>query len=90
MLINLINTSLNTLTNYLFIIVGALHRLRIIVLFARIVALTRVCHALSRALFCMYRACRSHALPHVVCVRCHGTITCVVRRLHVVINCFRL
>ena len=72
MLINLINTSLNTLTNYLFIIVGALHRLRIIVLFARIVALTRACRALSCALFRMCHACHSHALSHAFRV-CRAT-----------------
>ena len=39
-------------------------------LFARIVALTRACRALSCALF---RVCHSHALLHVVCVHhmCH-------------------
>jgi hypothetical protein len=75
--------------NYLFV-VRVRHRLRVMVLSTRIVALTRACHALSRALFCVYRACRSHALSHVVCVRCHVTITCVTRRLRVIINSLSL
>jgi hypothetical protein len=47
-------------------------------------------HARSRVgscvLFCVFRACRSHALSHVVCVRRRVTITCVARRLRMKIN----
>jgi hypothetical protein len=70
--------------------ISIVRRLRVIVPFARIVALTRVCRALSCALFCVCRACYSRALLHVVCVRRRVTITCVARRLRVIINCFSL
>jgi hypothetical protein len=47
MLTNSINTSLNFLINYLFVVVRAWHRLRVIVLFAR----SRVGSRVSRVLF---------------------------------------
>jgi hypothetical protein len=57
-------------------------RLRVIVLFARIVALTRVCRAPSCELF---------RVPSMHCfIQCHVSTTCVTRRLRVIINCFRL
>jgi hypothetical protein len=51
----LINTSLNTFI-YLFVVVRARHRLRVIVLFAHVVMLTRTCRALSCMLFRMLSA----------------------------------
>jgi hypothetical protein len=69
MLINLITTSLNTFNNYLFVIVRARHRLRVIVLFARVVALTRAC----RAPRTRYFACRPRAVSY--------SVACVTRRV---------
>jgi hypothetical protein len=50
MLIDSVNTSLNTFI-YSFVVVRTLHRLRVSVLFARVVALTRAYHARLCALF---------------------------------------
>ena len=71
------------LINYLFVVVCARHRLRVIVLFARVVALTHVCRALSCALsrasvVCAIRMCRGALFAYVV------------RRLRVIINYFCL
>jgi hypothetical protein len=57
----------------------------VIVLFACIVMLTRVFRALSCALFCVCRTCRSHVLSHVVCVRrvCHLHVSFASSRVRV-------
>jgi hypothetical protein len=53
------------LINYLFVVVCARHRLRVIVLFARVVALTHVCRALLCALSRVPQDCFAHV---VVCL----------------------
>jgi hypothetical protein len=79
MLINLINTSLNTLINYLFVVVRARHRLHVIVLFARSRVDSRVSRAVVRIVSraaVLFRSCRrvsfaSVALPFArVVARC--------------------
>jgi hypothetical protein len=80
MLINLINTSLNTLTNCLFVVVGALHRLRVIVLFAR-------CHArcfasrpraVSYNVVCHHMSCACvTCATYICCSPCHALLACV-------------
>jgi hypothetical protein len=68
MLTNSINTSLNFLINYLFVVVRAWHRLRVIVLFAR----SRVGSRVSRVLFARVVTCRVCAsrvsFTRVVCL----------------------
>jgi hypothetical protein len=46
------------LTNWLVVVVRALHRLRVIVLFTRVVTLTRACRVLLCVLFRVRAACR--------------------------------
>ena len=82
------------LINYLFVVVRARHRLRVIVLFAR----SRVDSRLSRAVMrivsraaVLFRACRRVSFASVartVRTRCRALFVCVTRRLRVIINCF--
>ena len=70
----------------MFAVVSARHRLRVIVLFARVVALTRGCRTLSCALFRVptgrcFVQCRVSS--HVVCVRrvCHLHVSLALPRV---------
>jgi hypothetical protein len=78
MLINLINISLNILINYLFVFVRARHRSGVIVLFARVVALTRVCRALSCALFRARRHVSFASVARAIRTRCRASFARVV------------
>jgi hypothetical protein len=84
------------LINYLFVVVRARHRLRVIMLFAR----SRVDLRVSRAVMCivshaavLFRACRRVSFVSVartVRTRRRALFACATRRLRVIINCFSL
>jgi hypothetical protein len=50
------------LINYLFVFVCARHRLRVIMLFARVVALTHTCRTPLCALSCVPQGCFAHVV----------------------------